>query len=77
MERWTGGRFRSTEHRVQPVAGARDRLSIALFVDPDSDVAVECLPSCRAASPLQRLPPITAGEHLRRKIGMSHPRLPA
>jgi isopenicillin N synthase-like dioxygenase len=72
MERWTNGRFTSTLHRVQPIAGARDRLSIALFVDPDSDVKVECIPSCRSATHSARQPPVTAGEHIRSKIAATH-----
>lgn len=72
MERWTNRRFRSTPHRVLPVRGARDRYSMALFVDPDSSVEVECIPSCRAEG-AARYPPITAGEHLQRRIQASHP----
>jgi isopenicillin N synthase-like dioxygenase len=72
MERWTNGRFRSTLHRVRPITGDRDRHSIALFVDPDSAVAVECIPSCVGANRPPRYPAITAGEHLRQKISASH-----
>ena len=72
MERWTNGRFRSTLHRVRPIAGDRDRYSIALFVDPDSAVEVECIQSCVTASAPARYPVITAGEHLRQKIAASH-----
>lgn len=72
MERWTNDRFRSTPHRVPPIAGPRDRYSIALFVDPDSAVNVECLASCTAWNQPPRHPPITAGEHIRRKIAATH-----
>ncbi|HXC59268.1 MAG TPA: 2OG-Fe(II) oxygenase family protein [Steroidobacteraceae bacterium] len=72
MERWTNGRFRSTPHRVRPIAGARDRYSIALFVDPDSDTRVECIPSCVDAGHPARYPPVTAGEHLHRRIAATH-----
>jgi isopenicillin N synthase-like dioxygenase len=72
MERWTNGRFRSTLHRVRPIAGDRDRYSIALFVDPDSAVEVDCLDSCVSAQRPKAYPPITAGEHLRRKLAATH-----
>ena len=72
MERWTNGHFRSTVHRVQPIAGDRDRYSIALFVDPDSAVEVTCIPSCVAPGVPPRYPTITAGEHLKQKIEATH-----
>ena len=72
MERWTNGHFRSTAHRVRPIAGSRDRYSIALFVDPDSAVQVECIPSCIKPGMPARFPVITAGEHLRQKIEATH-----
>jgi isopenicillin N synthase-like dioxygenase len=72
MERWTNGRFRSTVHRVQPVMGDRGRYSIALFVDPDSDVEVSCIDSCATLDNPARYPMITAGEHLRQKIAATH-----
>jgi isopenicillin N synthase-like dioxygenase len=68
MERWTNGRFRSTLHRVRPITGPQDRYSIAMFVDPDSDVTVECISSCVEPGQPARYPIITAGEHLRQKI---------
>ena len=51
LERMTGGRYRSTPHRVRspeatdpPVAGARDRLSFPFFFDPGWDAEVGPLP---------------------------------
>lgn len=70
MERWTNGRFRSTRHRVQPLLGPDDRYSIALFVDPDPEVEIVCIPSCSDGQP--RHPPITAREHIRQKIAATH-----
>lgn len=72
MERWTNGSFRSTVHRVRPIVGDRDRYSIALFVDPDSAVEVECIPGCVEPGTAPRYPIITAGEHLRQKIEATH-----
>jgi isopenicillin N synthase-like dioxygenase len=72
MERWTNGRLRSTPHRVRPVAGIRDRYSIALFVDPDSTVHIDCLPGCTGPGNPPRHPPVTAGVHLRQRIAATH-----
>lgn len=43
LERLTGGRYRSTVHRVRN-AGADDRLSFPFFLDPAWDARVERLP---------------------------------
>lgn len=40
LARWTNDRFRSTPHRVVNQSG-RERLSIAVFVDPDYDTPIE------------------------------------
>lgn len=43
LERLTGGRYRSTPHRVRNV-GDKDRLSFPFFLDPSWDARVERLP---------------------------------
>ncbi|MET0271579.1 MAG: 2OG-Fe(II) oxygenase family protein, partial [Phenylobacterium sp.] len=43
LERLTGGRFRSTPHRVRNVSG-HDRLSFPLFFDPDFMARMRPLP---------------------------------
>ena len=72
MERWTNGIFRSTVHRVRPIAGERDRYSIALFVDPDAAVEVQCFASCVNGHRPSRYPSIAAGDYIRGKIAATH-----
>ena len=50
LERLTGGRFRSTPHRVLNVSG-EDRLSFPLFFDPAFNAAMRPLPACAAPDP--------------------------
>jgi isopenicillin N synthase-like dioxygenase len=72
MQRWTNERFCSTPHRVRPVTGARDRYSIAMFVDPDPAVEVRTLPSCITPERPARYPPISAAAHLQQRIAATH-----
>lgn len=51
LDRMTGGRYRSTPHRVRPTAGADDRLSFPFFFDPSWDAEVRPLPLAGAAPP--------------------------
>ena len=71
MQRWTNDRFRSTFHRVRAIGGLADRYSIAFFVDPDTDVRVECISSCRGEHRPSRYPTVTAGEHIQSRIAAS------
>jgi isopenicillin N synthase-like dioxygenase len=75
MARWTDERWASTLHRVvNPQLGmARSRrLSIGMFVHPNYDQRIECVPTCLAPGEAPRFPAITAGEHIKRKIERSH-----
>ena len=75
MARWTNERWASTLHRVvNPPLGAAQsrRLSIGMFVHPNYDQRIECVPTCLAAGEKPRYPAITAGEHIKRKIERSH-----
>ena len=72
LERWSNGRYPSTLHRVQPKIGTRDRYSIAVFVDPDSETTIQALETCVSVGQPARFPPITAGEHLLQRLQASH-----
>ena len=75
MARWTNDRWASTLHRVvNPPLGAPQsrRLSIGMFVHPNYDQRIECVPTCRAPGEKARYETITAGEHIKRKIERSH-----
>jgi isopenicillin N synthase-like dioxygenase len=75
MARWTNERWASTLHRVvnPPLGVARSRrLSIGMFVHPNYDQKIECVPTCLAEGEKPRYPVISAGEHIKRKIERSH-----
>ena len=72
LERWTNGKYKSTMHRVIAKTGDRDRLSIAIFIDPDSDAMIDVLPSCTGSENPARFPPISAGAHLQARLEASH-----
>ena len=68
---WTNDAWPSTLHRVVPPA--RDRQSIAFFVDPDDDTPVRCLDRFVDAAHPPTFDDTTAGDHIRRKIEASQP----
>jgi isopenicillin N synthase-like dioxygenase len=75
MARWTNERWASTLHRVvNPPLGAAQsrRLSIGMFVHPNYDQRIECVPTCLAPGEAPHYPAISAGEHIKRKIERSH-----
>lgn len=60
LARWTNDRFKSTPHRVINQSG-RERLSIAVFVDPDYDTPIEPVV---AAGETARYEPTRCGDYI-------------
>ena len=63
LARWTNDRFRSTPHRVVNRSG-RERLSCAMFVDPDRDTMITPVTRGEAA----HYPPVTCGEYVQSRF---------
>jgi isopenicillin N synthase-like dioxygenase len=63
LEAWSGGRFRSTMHRVHPPVGL-ERYSIAYFAHPDYDTLVKPLPDLPATRATGKPVEIHAGKDL-------------
>ena len=63
MARWTNDRYLSTEHRVLNT-GDGHRYSVPFFFDPNMDVAIECLETCRSEDNPPKYPPVRYGDYL-------------
>ncbi len=64
FEAWSGGQFKSTQHRVNNIG--HERYSMPLFFGLDYDSIVEPLEKFRTPETLKKYPPLKAGEHLMR-----------
>lgn len=76
MHRWTNAIYASTLHRVR-APHDRHRLSLALFVNPDVGVCIECLPTCCDAQNPPKFPPENAECILQRRYEDTFPHFAA
>ena len=70
LERWTNGVYVSTPHRVR--APARERISVAFFLDPDPDAVVAALPGTTGPDRPARWAPTTGADHLRERLDATY-----
>lgn len=72
LQNLTGGRFRSTTHRVvNPPGRAESRLSMPFFVHPRAEVDLTPLPDLADGG--RSFPSLTAGEFLRERLSAIRP----
>jgi isopenicillin N synthase-like dioxygenase len=64
FETWSGGQFKSPQHRVTNIG--KERYSMPLFFGLDYHTVVEPLEKFRTPETLAKYPPMKAGEHLMR-----------
>lgn len=72
LMRWSNGVYQSTPHRVR--APARERQSIAFFLDPNPDAWVQAIPSCVPPGEAPLHAPVTAGDYLRERFEATYTR---
>ncbi|MDA7419037.1 isopenicillin N synthase family oxygenase [Xenophilus arseniciresistens] len=70
LMRWTNDVYLSTPHRV--LRPARERYSIALFLDPNPDALVSALPSCVPPGQAPRHAPITTQAYLQSRFDATY-----
>ena len=73
LMRWTNDTYVSTPHRVVNPAG-RERFSVAFFLDPNPDAAVQCLPTCTGPGRPARYPPISGADYLESRLNPTYAR---
>lgn len=71
---WSNDVLLSNMHRVSnpPRGDAGDRVSLVYFTGPAPETVVDCLPTCFGPDRPKRYAPVTAGQHLSRKLRASN-----
>ena len=76
MALWTNGLWKSTLHRVvnpkELHDKSSDRQAIGYFMHPDYDAIIDTIPTCINEQRPKVFAPISAGEHIAKKIKASH-----
>ena len=54
------------------LAPARERFSVAFFLDPDPEAVVEALPTCVGPGRPARHPPTTGADHLAERLNATY-----
>lgn len=74
LQVWTNDTLLSNMHRVTnpPPDDLHDRISLVFFTGPRAGTVVRCLPTCCGPDRPEHYAPITAGEHLVRKLAASN-----
>lgn len=70
LMRWTNDLYLSTPHRV--LRPARERYSIALFLDPNPDALVSAIPSCVPPGEAPRHAPVTTQAYLQSRFDATY-----
>jgi isopenicillin N synthase-like dioxygenase len=71
LMRWSNDIYVSTPHRVVNRSG-RERSSMAFFLDPNADAAVECLPNCSGPDRPPLYAPTTGEAYLKERLDAVH-----
>lgn len=72
MQRWTNDQYVSTSHRVKASQAQVHRYSIPLFVEPDYDTPVTCLPSCQNEQLPAKYEPVLAGDWIQSRFDATY-----
>jgi len=67
MQMWTNDHYKATYHRILN-RGAKERHSIAFFMDPDYYAKIQCLETCTSNENPARYDPFIVGDYMNRRF---------